>query len=181
MSSSAAAELPESFNLFDFVVKQGNGVKGLSDMGIESVPSQYIQPPEERLDSTKIVPQSSIPIIDFSEWDRPEVADAIFEALTKWGFFQIVNHGVPIGILDDLKAAVHRFFESSTEEKRKYLKDSPAAAESVRFVDELQSESRAGFGVERLFDNALCFGGSGSCFLASSVQVFMCVCVCVCV
>lgn len=126
------AQLPESFNLIDFVVKQGNGVKGLADTGIKAVPSQYIQPLEERLDTSKIEPEASIPIIDFSEWDHPDVAQAIFEASKRWGFFQIVNHGVPSKVLTDLEAAVHRFFNLPTEEKRNYLKDSPA--ESVRLA-----------------------------------------------
>ncbi|POO01518.1 Non-heme dioxygenase N-terminal domain containing protein [Trema orientale] len=126
---ASALPLPDSLNVTDFVVNQGNGVKGLADLGIESVPRQYIQPPHERFDfdSTKTKTQDSIPIIDFSKWDDPEVSQAICEAAAKWGFFQIVNHGVPIEVLEDLKAAVHRFFELPAPEKRKYLRDSPSA------------------------------------------------------
>ena len=127
-----ASPLPDSFNVTDFVVNQGNGVKGLADLGIDTIPKQYIQPLQERFNSTKINTQDSIPSIDFSKSDDPEVAEAICEAAAKWGFFQIVNHGVSIEILEDLKAAVHRFFELPAPEKRKYIKDLPS--ESVRLA-----------------------------------------------
>jgi len=112
-------------NLIDFLVNQANGVKGLADLNLPSIPHQYIQPIEARIDKCKIIPQDSkisIPIIDFTNWDDQEVQDSIFSAATKWGFFQIVNHGIPINVLDDLKASVHKFFELPVEEK-KYLKE----------------------------------------------------------
>ncbi|AES78643.1 putative isopenicillin N synthase [Medicago truncatula] len=87
-------------NLIDFLVNQANGVKGLTDLNLPSIPHQYIQPIEVRIDKCKIIPQDSnisIPIIDFTNWDD----------LESWGFFQIVNHGMPINVLDDLKASVH--------------------------------------------------------------------------
>ncbi|PON74105.1 Non-heme dioxygenase N-terminal domain containing protein, partial [Parasponia andersonii] len=94
-----------------------------------SVPKQYIQSPQElfNFDSTKTKTHDSIPIIDFLKWDDPEAAQAICEATAKWGFFQIINHSIPIEVLEDLKAIVHRFFELPAPKKRKYLRDSPSA------------------------------------------------------
>ncbi|XP_027342183.1 feruloyl CoA ortho-hydroxylase 1-like isoform X2 [Abrus precatorius] len=112
-------------NLIDFLVNQSNGVKGLAELNLPNVPPQYIQPLEARLHSTKIVPHESIPIIDFTNWDDPDVQDSIFDAASKWGFFQIVNHGIPIKVFDDLKAAVHRFFELPAEEKKNLKENSP--------------------------------------------------------
>ncbi|KAH1239406.1 Feruloyl CoA ortho-hydroxylase 1 [Glycine max] len=102
-------------NLIDFLVNQANGVKGLADLNLPNVPHQYIQSLQARLDHSKIIPQESIPIIDFTKWD---VQDFIFDATTKWGFFQIVNHGIPSKVLDGLKDAVHKFFELPAEEKK---------------------------------------------------------------
>ncbi|KAI4308236.1 hypothetical protein L6164_031333 [Bauhinia variegata] len=73
-------------NVIDFVVNQVNGVTGLADLGLESVPNQYIQPPEERLDNGNIVSEESIPTIDFTNWDDPEVAESIYNAATNQGF-----------------------------------------------------------------------------------------------
>ncbi|MCD7455706.1 hypothetical protein HAX54_029224 [Datura stramonium] len=117
------AEVPKASDLIDFLVNKGNGVKGLSQMGLEIVPQKFIQPHEERLDFTQIVSSESIPIIDFSNFDDPKVAESICDAAEKWGFFQIINHGIPVEVLEDVIEAGHKFFELPVEERRKYLKE----------------------------------------------------------
>ncbi|KAJ6713470.1 OXIDOREDUCTASE 2OG-FE II OXYGENASE FAMILY PROTEIN [Salix purpurea] len=112
--------------------KQGNGVKGLSEIGLKNLPQQYIQPLEETINEAKIMPQASIPIIDMSELDGPAAEESVCRAAEKWGFFQIINHGVPTEVLENVKEATHRFFRLPAEEKRKYLKEfSPS--NNVRF------------------------------------------------
>ncbi|KAJ7960498.1 2-oxoglutarate (2OG) and Fe(II)-dependent oxygenase superfamily protein [Quillaja saponaria] len=128
-------------NIFDFVVKQGNGVKGLVDSGLEIVPNLYTQPVEIRFDARKVVIEESIPVIDFTNWDDPDVVESISNAASKWGFFQIVNHGVPLKVLEDLKAAIHSFFELPVEEKRKYLKENSPSQSVVRYGTSFSPES----------------------------------------
>nr|XP_027103847.1 feruloyl CoA ortho-hydroxylase 1-like [Coffea arabica] len=113
----------EHMDLIDFAVKQGNGVNGLSKLGLKSIPHRYILPPEERLNQNQVVLEDSIPIIDVSNWGDPEAAALICEAAAKWGFFQIINHGVPLEVLEDVLEAGHKFFELPNEERRKYLKE----------------------------------------------------------
>ncbi|KAK6235454.1 hypothetical protein SCA6_010791 [Theobroma cacao] len=111
---------PDSDKIFDFVVNKGNGIKGLVDTGIESVPELYILPIEERLEASKVVPEEPIPVIDVSDWGDPQVTESICQAASKWGFFQIINHGVPLAVLYAVREAAHGFFGLPNEERNKY-------------------------------------------------------------
>lgn len=126
--------MTDSISVFDFVVKEGNGIKALVEKGFKTVPQQYVQPLEERFHSIKTVSQEeSVPVIDVSNWDDSRVAESICEAAIKWGFFQIVNHGVPVEVMEQVKDSATRFFELPIEERKKYLRaNSPS--ETVCFA-----------------------------------------------
>ncbi|XP_057782165.1 bi-functional coumaroyl CoA and feruloyl CoA ortho-hydroxylase F6H2-2-1-like [Salvia miltiorrhiza] len=110
-------------DLIDFLIKKGNGIKGLSELKLAKIPDDFIQPPHQRLSHTKVATQHSIPIIDVSNWDDPRVSQSICAAAADWGFFQIINHGIPIGVLQDVKNATHDFFNLPVAERSKYLKE----------------------------------------------------------
>ncbi|XP_024024760.1 feruloyl CoA ortho-hydroxylase 1-like [Morus notabilis] len=116
----------------EWVINKGNGVKGLSETGITTLPHQYIQPVEERTMS-KVLVGESIPIIDVSNWDDPKVGEAICDASEKWGFFQIINHDIPLEVLNNVKKATCRFFDLSAEEKNKYSKEN-AVSNNARYT-----------------------------------------------
>lgn len=118
-------------NLTAFVVNEGHGVKGLSDLGLHALPEQYIQPPEERITTSTVVADDSIPVIDMSS-DNPELGEMICEAAEKWGFFQIINHGIPLEVLEEVKAATYRFFRQTAEEKNKHSKEN-SPTNNVRY------------------------------------------------
>lgn len=130
--------IPSDIN--EFVMLKGNGVKGFSEMGIETLPKQYIQPLEERTSMIKVISDQSIPIIDMSSWDDPKVEDAICDAAEKWGFFQIINHGVPLQVLDNVKDATHRFYDLPAEEKVKYTKEN-SPSKHVRYGSSFSPEA----------------------------------------
>ncbi|KAJ8529050.1 hypothetical protein K7X08_035885 [Anisodus acutangulus] len=112
-----------TWGFINFVVNEGHRVKGLADMGIQTLPKQYIQPPEERITSSGVVAEEqSIPVIDLSNWNDPKVGKMICNAADKWGFFQIVNHVIPMEVFKNVKDATHRFFGLPAEEKREYSK-----------------------------------------------------------
>lgn len=138
-----------SFNdensLFNFVVKDGNGVKGLVDSGLTEVPGRYIQPPHQRINKQQAA--TALPenmAIDLSELDGPnhdQVVKAIAHAAETLGFFQVVNHGVPLKLLDSLKVSAHQFFSQPAEKKAAYLKavsPSPIVKYGTSFVPEVE-------------------------------------------
>ncbi|KAK9725444.1 hypothetical protein RND81_05G143900 [Saponaria officinalis] len=125
-TSTSDIDIDIDMNINDFVQTQGNGVKGLADIGIKALPKQYIHPPEKRLDMNKVLNKGQddhfIPVIDMSSSDRSTVERLICEAAKTWGFFQVINHGVPLEVMEDIQAAAYRFFELPVEEKRAFLK-----------------------------------------------------------
>ncbi|KAL1364589.1 scopoletin 8-hydroxylase [Arachis hypogaea] len=108
-----------SDSLYEFVVKEGNGVKGLVDSGLSEVPERYVQPEEKRINKLR-TRKHNIPPIDLSKLKGPDhkkVVDEIVRAAETIGFFQVVNHGVPLELLESLKDSSHRFFNLSPKEK----------------------------------------------------------------
>ncbi|CAI9776689.1 unnamed protein product [Fraxinus pennsylvanica] len=137
-----APSFDDENSLFDFVVKHGNGVKGLVDSGIAKVPERYVQPPQERINKLDAFSQVLTPI-DLSKLDQPaehdQVAEAIVRVAETLGFFQVVNHSVPIELLEGLKDAAHKFFAQPPEKKAVYLKavsPSPLIKYGTSFVPE---------------------------------------------
>lgn len=128
-------------SLFQFVVKEGNGVKGLVDSGLSKVPPRYIQPPQERIDKLSSRPHNllAIDLSDLGGAFHNRAAEAIARAAETLGFFQVVNHGVPLELLESLKTAAHRFFSLPPEKKSVYLKGvspSPSVKYGTSFVPE---------------------------------------------
>ncbi|KAL2331082.1 hypothetical protein Fmac_018663 [Flemingia macrophylla] len=115
-----ALSFNSSNSLYDFVVKEGNGAKGVADLGL--LPEKYIQPPQERINKqdSRIC---DAPPIDLSKLNGPEhekVVNEIVGAAETLGFFQVVNHGVPLELLESLKDAAHKFFNLPPEKKVVY-------------------------------------------------------------
>ncbi|KAL5766917.1 hypothetical protein ACOSP7_017534 [Xanthoceras sorbifolium] len=143
MATAISVSVNGSSDVIDYVINQGHGVKGLSEMGLKTIPKQYIQPLEERLVISKIIPQQSIPIIDMSRLldghdHDDQVANSICDAAEKWGFFQVVNHGVPLQVLEDVKKATYGFFELPAEEKRRYSQCGNTVKYGTSFVPHVE-------------------------------------------
>ncbi|XP_021287794.1 feruloyl CoA ortho-hydroxylase 1-like [Herrania umbratica] len=136
-----APSFDDRSSLFNFVVRDGNGVKGMVDLGLSKVPQAYMQPPKERIDKQNASKQEQPPI-DLSRLggpDHDEVAREIVRAAETLGFFQVVNHGVPVELLESLKDTAHNFFSLPPERKAIYrteVSPTPLVKYGTSFVPE---------------------------------------------
>lgn len=100
-------------------------MKGLVDAQITEVPRIFHVPPDA-LAENKPSPDFKIPIIDFAgvqvdSVSREAIVDRVKYAAEKWGFFQVINHGVPLSVLENIRDGVRRFHEEDLEVKKSYI------------------------------------------------------------
>ncbi|KAL7113067.1 hypothetical protein ACP275_04G040400 [Erythranthe tilingii] len=103
------------------------GVKGLIDSGITKVPRFFVSSTSQRFSNVAQTKdeqiQVQIPVIDFRGIEkgggarRIEIVEEIRRASETWGFFQMVNHGVPMNAMEDILESTRRFHEQPKEAK----------------------------------------------------------------
>ncbi|CAA7031685.1 unnamed protein product [Microthlaspi erraticum] len=52
---------------------------------------------------------------------REAIVEKIKDAAKKWGIFQVINHGIPLSVLEEIKDGVIRFHEEDPEVKKSYF------------------------------------------------------------
>ncbi|OIW08003.1 hypothetical protein TanjilG_20104 [Lupinus angustifolius] len=105
-----------------------SGVKGLVDAGITHVPRIFLRPPEDLAAGNSVSgepaqTQFKIPVIDLkdiSSGDRSEMVAGVRRAAETVGFFQVVNHGIPTKVLEEMVSAARGFHELPQEVKAEY-------------------------------------------------------------
>ncbi|XWS31449.1 hypothetical protein CRYUN_Cryun23aG0076900 [Craigia yunnanensis] len=102
------------------------GVKGIVDSGAVKIPKFFIHPLENlqnpNAGSTNTV-CFQVPVIDLEGFEgsrRKEILDGILVASETWGFFQVVNHGVPLCIMDGMLEGVRRFHDQPKDVKMEW-------------------------------------------------------------
>ncbi|CAK7329795.1 unnamed protein product [Dovyalis caffra] len=86
----------------------------------------FIQETEYRPKFKTTEADEEIPVIDLSvssPTDTQEVVSKIGEACKKWGFFQVINHGVPMELRQKMEKVAKEFFDQPIEERRKVKRD----------------------------------------------------------
>ncbi|TQD89895.1 hypothetical protein C1H46_024526 [Malus baccata] len=114
-----APSFEDGKSLFNFVVRDGNGVKVKLNALVHEIPP-----------------------IDLSKLDGPDhdqVANDFANAAEVLGFFQVLNHGMPLELLESLKSSANDFFGQALENKAAYRKGvspSPYVKYGTSFVPE---------------------------------------------
>ncbi|XP_074347142.1 1-aminocyclopropane-1-carboxylate oxidase homolog 11-like [Apium graveolens] len=98
------------------------GVKGLVDAGILNIPEIFIRPPDEVSEEWNYTHDQQVPVIDFQGIEnsdrRKQIVSQVQQASEHWGFFQVVNHGIPLSVLDGMIDGVRLFHEQDFEAKK---------------------------------------------------------------
>lgn len=124
------------------------GVKGLVDAGINEIPKFFIHPPGNRPNpSDTNCTHLQIPIIDLQGINdadrRKEIVNEVGQASEVWGFFQMVDHGIPLDVLDNMIEAVRKFNEQEDIEMKMelYSRDLKRTVKFSSNFDLFQSEA----------------------------------------
>ncbi|MCE5166673.1 hypothetical protein HAX54_023917 [Datura stramonium] len=141
------------------------GIKGLVDSGIVEIPKNFIRPPHELAEELNMCKSTlQIPVVDLSgievEDRRKKIVDEIRDASEKWGFFQLINHGVPSSVLDGMIHGIRKFHEQDVDVKKEYYSPDPRARQ-VRYDSNLQlfkTEGRTSYWKDTLYISRLVSG-----------------------
>ncbi|CAN1279534.1 1-aminocyclopropane-1-carboxylate oxidase homolog 1 [Linum perenne] len=92
------------------------------DTGITEIPRIFHAPPTAAADDPNFV----LPIIDLKGLShdlekRKQIVEQVRDASANWGFFHLVNHGIPDSLLQEMKAGVGRFHELDVEQKKQFF------------------------------------------------------------
>lgn len=98
------------------------GVKGLVDAKVNEIPRIFYHPPEDVHSAQTHI---HIPLIDLEgvgndSLKRKHIIEQIRDASEELGFFQLINHGIPTSVLEEMRDSVRRFHEQDTEDKKQY-------------------------------------------------------------
>ncbi|XP_057829622.2 protein SRG1-like [Cryptomeria japonica] len=93
---------------------------------LQEVPERYVRHDEQipSIPHDQSDSKQNVPIIDMGKiaqaHHREEEIKKIAQACDEWGFFQVVNHGIPHSLIDRVKRIGKEFFQLPLEKKQRY-------------------------------------------------------------
>nr|AFK34039.1 unknown [Lotus japonicus] len=101
------------------------GVRGLVESGVTKIPRIFNSGLLDIAENAPTDSLLSVPIIDLRDIhnNHAGLIDQIRSACKEWGFFQVINHEIPITLLDDMIDGIRRFHEDPEVRKQYYTRD----------------------------------------------------------
>ncbi|CAH8308988.1 unnamed protein product [Eruca vesicaria subsp. sativa] len=126
-TTTTALDRPTQLKAFD---ETKTGVKGLLEAGISEIPAIFHAHPATI--TTPKPPSSSqftIPTIDLQGGidSRRNLVEKIGDAAERWGFFQVINHGISLDLLERMKEGVREFHEQDPEVRKEFYSRDPGS------------------------------------------------------
>ncbi|CAI9107651.1 OLC1v1007059C1 [Oldenlandia corymbosa var. corymbosa] len=91
---------------------------------VQSIPPNYIFPPDRRPGKISFPNCKDIPIIDLRKIDghddRSETIQQIIKACRHFGFFQVIHHGISESLMEEAMSVIREFFQMPGEYKSTY-------------------------------------------------------------
>ncbi|KAL4592908.1 hypothetical protein LXL04_005915 [Taraxacum kok-saghyz] len=113
---------------FPINVGRIDDVQELKKSRKNNIPNRFVRDIAERpaLATSHSPMSTSIPVIDLSKLMKGNKEEFHFEILKlsasceEWGFFQVINHGIDLNLLEKIEKVAMEFFMLPVEEKQKY-------------------------------------------------------------
>ncbi|KAE8718751.1 Gibberellin 3-beta-dioxygenase 1 [Hibiscus syriacus] len=88
---------------------------------VRTVPDSHVWPKSDDFSSDH---RLTIPTIDLKDTDA---AKLVGQACETWGAFQVINHGIPLNLLEEIESETRRLFSLPVETKMKALREPEGA------------------------------------------------------
>ncbi|GKB80986.1 protein downy mildew resistance 6 [Tanacetum coccineum] len=112
-----------------------------------SLPESYVRPVTDRPNLSQVLDCDDVPVIDIGCGDRRLISKQIGDACRHYGFFQVINHGVPDEIVKKMQQVGRDFFELPVEEKMKLYSEDPSKTMRLSTSFNVQKEQVINHGV----------------------------------
>ncbi|KAH9780386.1 Fe2OG dioxygenase domain-containing protein [Citrus sinensis] len=91
-----------------------------------NLPEGYVRPESERPNLSEVSECKNVPVIDLACDDRSLIVQQVADACKNYGFFQAINHEVPLETVERVLEVAKEFFNLPVEEKLKLYSDDPS-------------------------------------------------------